>query len=175
MIRVVMDTSSLISLELIGLLEKSLEIIEITIPEAVKKELKELSSYRDKEGKSAKEVLNLINKKKVKIKKNKNRVKAKEILSKNVDYGESECIVCCLENKIKTLIMDDISAAYELEGLAISKDIKMKISVAILVELERKKMMNKKQLSICIKKLVKTREWEGGVLEILSKKYLENF
>jgi len=25
------------------------------------------------------------------------------------------------------------------------------------------------------KKLIKTREWEGGVLEILAKRYLENF
>ncbi|MBL7169802.1 MAG: hypothetical protein ISS48_02190 [Candidatus Aenigmarchaeota archaeon] len=175
MIRVVIGTSSLISLELIGLIEKSLEIIEITIPEAVKNELKELGRYQDKEGKSAKKTLSLINKGKIKAVKIRNQKKAKELLSKNVDYGESECFVCCIENDIKLLIMDDIGAAYELEGLAISKDIKMKISVAVLVELQREKIINKKQLSSYAKKLVKTREWEGGVLEILSKKYLENF
>ncbi|MBD3155156.1 MAG: hypothetical protein GF368_00690, partial [Candidatus Aenigmarchaeota archaeon] len=102
MIRVVMDTSALVSLELIGILEGSLGIIEITIPEAVKKELKELSEYQDKEGKSAQRVLNLISRKRVNVVKIKNQIKAKEILSKNVDYGESECIISCIENNIKT-------------------------------------------------------------------------
>jgi predicted nucleic acid-binding protein len=175
MTRVVMDTSALISLELIGLIEKALKIIEIIIPEAVKDELKELSDYKDKEGESAKKILGLLKKGKIKVVKIKNRKKAKEILSKNVDYGESECIISCIENDIDVLIMDDVSAAYELEGLAISKDIKLKISVAVLIELQKERVINKKQLLDSIKKLIKTREWEGGVLEILSKKYLENF
>ena len=175
MTKVVMDTSSLISLELIGLLEKSLKIIEITIPGVVKSELKELGKYQDKEGKSATKVLKLINSRKINISKIKNRKKAKELLSKSVDYGESECIVCCSENNIKNLIMDDISAAYGLEGFAISRNIKMKISVAVLVELHRNKIIDDKQLSEYVKKLIKTREWEGGVLEILAKRYLENF
>jgi len=175
MTKVVMDTSSLISLELIGLLEKSLKIIQIKIPEVVKNELKELSKYQDKEGKSAAKVLNLINNDKISISKIKNRKKAKELLTKNVDYGESECIVCCSENNIKTLIMDDINAAYGLEGFAISKNIKIKISIAVLVELHRNKIIDDRQLSEYVKKLIKTREWEGGVLEILIKRYLENF
>ncbi len=170
-----MDTSSLVSLELIGILKKSLKILEITIPEVVKNELKELGKYQDKEGKSAKRILGLIKKGKIKVVKIKNRKKTEKLLSKNVDQGESECIICCIENEIKTLIMDDVSAAYELEGFAISKDIKLKISIAVLIELYREKMLNSKQLLSCVKKLIKTREWEGGVLEILAKKYLEEF
>jgi len=175
MIKVVMDTSSLISLELIGLLERSLSIIEVTIPEVVKNELSELGKCNDKEGASAKKVLKMITEGKILVREIKNRKKAKEILSKNVDYGESECIICSIENNIKTLIIDDVSAAYELEGLAISKNIKMKISIAVLVELHTNKIINDGQLVDYTKKLIKTREWEGGVLEILAKRYLENF
>ncbi|NCN39198.1 MAG: hypothetical protein COY38_05280 [Candidatus Aenigmarchaeota archaeon CG_4_10_14_0_8_um_filter_37_24] len=172
MTKVVMDTSSLVTLELIGILEKSFEITEIIIPEIVKAELIEISSYQDKEGKTAKNILNLINGGKIKIIKVKDKKKAHSLLSRNVNEGESECIVCCNENSVKTLVMDDVDAAYELEGFAISNGIKMKISVAVLVELHRNKIINRDELKKYVKKMIKTREWEGGILEVLAKKYL---
>ncbi len=67
MIEVVMDTSAIVSLEMIGFLQKSLDIIKIIIPKGVEEEIKEIFLYKDKEGKSAKEILQLIKKDKIKI------------------------------------------------------------------------------------------------------------
>jgi len=172
MIRVVMDTSSLVSLGMIGFLEKSLKIIEIVVPKAVVDELREINKYSDKEGKSAEEALKLVKNDRIKAVKVKGTKKINSLLSSDVNIGEAECFVCCLEEKIKTLIMDDVGAAYKLEGLAIAENIKMKISVAVLVELMKRKIITKKQAVSGIKNMVKTREWEGGVLEVLSKKYM---
>lgn len=170
----VIDTSSLISLEMIGALRKSFKTVEIIIPEAVLDEIKEIGRYKDREGKASQNILKLIKEGKIKVVKIKNQRKVGSLLSRNVNRGEAECFICCVEQNVKTLIMDDVDAAYELEGLAIVNDIKMKISVAILIELFTQKVLNKKELKGYVKKLIKTREWEGGVIEILSKRYLKN-
>lgn len=174
MIEVVMDTSSLVSLQMINILTKSLKIIKIIVPKAVKEELNDISKHKDNEGKAAKEVLEFILKGNIKTIEIKNQKKVENLLSKDVNYGEAECFVSCIENDIKTLVMDDIDAAYILEGIAITNKIKMKISVAVLIELYREKIIDKLQLKNHINSLIKIRQWESGVLEVLAKKYLEN-
>lgn len=173
MISVVMDTSSLVSLEMIGILKKCLEIVEINIPTFVEEEVKELSKYVDREGKASKEILKLIRNKQINAIKIKNRKKAESLFSADVNKGEAKCLVCCLENKISILVMDDVDAAYRLEGISIANNIKMKISVAMIIELLRQNKISKRVAIATVKKLIKLREWEGGVLEVLSKRYLE--
>ena len=174
MMEVIMDTSSLVSLQIINILVKSFEIIGVIIPKIVKEELNEISKHKDNEGKAAKEIIELINKGNIKTVEIKNRKKVENLLSKDVNYGEAECFIACIENDIKTLVMDDIDAAYSLEGLAIANKIKMKISVAVLIELYREKVIDKSQLKNSINSLIKIRQWESGILEVLAKKYLEN-
>lgn len=174
MIEVVMDTSSLVSLDIIKMLKKCLKIVEVTVPTSVVEELKELSGYTDREGRASEEILEIIRNKQINVVKVKNRKKIDSLLSADVNEGEAECLICCLEQKIGILVMDDVDAAYRLEGLAIANNIKMKISVAVIVELLRQNKISKKEAVASIRKLIKLREWEGGVLEVLAKRYLEN-
>ena len=172
--QVVMDTSSMVSLELIGALKPSLAITKVFVPFAVRKELEEISIYADKEGKAAKNCLYMIENKSIEVCRIKDEKKVGKLLSSNVNRGEAECFVCCLENEIKMLIMDDVDAAYALEGLAISHDIKIRISVSVLMQLHKQKLIEKKKLQNYIKDLIKIREWEGGVPEVLADKYLDD-
>lgn len=173
MIRVVMDTSSLVSLEMIGLLRRALRIIEVVIPKVVVKELEEISKFSDPEGKAAKNILKLVDERRISVVKVRAKKKVDGLLSSEVDEGEASCLICCVEKGIENLIMDDADAAYELEGRALAAEIKLRISVAVIVELMRKKIISKKKAASAIKRMVKIREWEGGVLEVLAKKYLE--
>lgn len=173
-IKVVCDTSSLITISMVNLIKKCLDIFDIIIPIAVIKEIKEASKYADNVGKSAKKLLNLIDKDKIKTYKIKNKNKVKNLLSSNINEGEAECIICCTENNVKYLIMDDIDAMYHLEDVALANKIETNISIWLLVELTRNKIITKKTLISTIKKMIKIRKWEGGVLEVLSRKYLEN-
>ena len=173
MIHVVMDTSALISLGMIDTLRKAAEITKITVPLTVKHELEEIEKYKNKEGRAARNVLQMIRSKQISITRIKTTKKVDSLLSKDINRGEAECFVCCLENNIKILVMDDVDAAYGLEGLAIANSIKIKISAAVLVELHRQKLIDKRELKKSIRDLVKIREWEGGALEVLAKKYLE--
>lgn len=174
MIEVVVDTSSLVSLQMINALTKSFEIIKMIIPKIVKEELNDISKHKDNEGKTAKEILEFILKGNIKTVEVKNQKKVENLLSKDVNHGEAECFIACIENDIKTLVMDDIDAAYSLEGIAIANKIKMKISVAVLIELFREKIIDKPQLKNYVSSLIKIRGWESGVLEVLAKRYLEN-
>ena len=172
--KVVMDTSSLISLQLIGILQESFKIIRVIIPKAVEKEINEISVYKDKEGKSANKILEFVTNGVIEVIEVANKNKVDNLLSKNIDFGEAECFIACNEQNADVLIMDDVDAAYSLEGLAIANRIKIKISVAVLIELYNEKIITKLELKSFVDSLIKIREWEGGVLEVLGRKYLEH-
>ncbi len=172
--KIVMDTSSLISLQMIGILQQSFKIMKIIIPKAVEKEINEISSYKDMEGKSADKILEHIKNGIIEVVGVKNKKKVENLLSRNINFGEAECFVACLEQNVSILIMDDVDAAYSLEGLTIANRIKIKISVAVLIELWKEKIITKSELKSFVDSLIKIREWEGGVLEVLGRKYLEN-
>lgn len=171
MIRVVMDTSSLISLGMINVLRNVAGSIKINVPSAVKSELEEMASHKDREGMAARNALKMISKE-IEAADIKDVKRVESLLSKDVNRGEAECFVCCIENGIKILVMDDIDAAYSLEGPSIANEIKIKTSVAALVQVHRKGIINKDELKKHIRELIKIREWEGGALEVLANKYL---
>ena len=171
--KVVLDTSSIISLSLIGLLAKCLQNFEIIIPKSVIKELKDASTYKDAIGKVATDVVKLITQGKIVVYSVKDHGNVRSLLSSDVGLGEAECLVCCIENKIPLLVTDDIDAMYSLEDIAVINDIETNISIWLLAELEGNRIITKENAVTYIKRLIKLREWEGGVLEVLSEKYLE--
>jgi len=173
-IKVVVDTSSLVSLETVKLIGKILKIAEIVVPSEVVKELEEISHYEDVEGRSAKRILDFIKENIIRVCRVKDIKKINSLLSVAIDRGEAECLVCCIENKIKNLIIDDVDAMYSLEETAIKNEIETNISFWLLTELINKRIISKKEAYKLIKKMIKIREWEGGILEVLAKKYLEN-
>lgn len=171
MIKSVYDTSAIISLASINLLEKSLKILKIFITNEVLDEINNMSKFKDIKGTSANKILRLIKEKKINVIKV-SKDKTLLFTSKDVDKGEASCFSACIENEIKSLVIDDIDAAYSLQDLARIKGIKIRISVAIITELLKAKLMTKEESIKAIKNLIKIREWEGGVLEVLAERYL---
>lgn len=133
--------------------------------------MEELSEYPDPEGKAAKKALELISEGLIITEEVETEEEVQELLSTHVDEGEASCFICCRERGTKNLIMDDVNAATELEGKALSSGIRQKISVAIISELMKKKDISKEEAKSAVNKLVKTRNWRGGVLEALVKEY----
>ncbi len=170
--RVVLDTSSIISLSMIGLMTKCLQIFEIIVPKAVARELEDASAYKDDVGKAARSALKLMKEKKIAVYLV-DKGKVERLLSSDVGIGEAECVVCCMKNKINLLVMDDTDALYSLEDVALAKGIETNISIWLIAELTNNRIITKREAVSYIKNLVRLREWEGGVLEVLSKRYLE--
>ncbi|MEK6909617.1 MAG: hypothetical protein AABW61_00910 [Candidatus Aenigmatarchaeota archaeon] len=170
--KAVLDTSSIVSLSLIGILTKCLQIFEITIPKAVVEELEDISSHKDVLGKATRNVLDLVKEGKITVYSVEDKGRTKGLLSSDVGLGEAECIVCCMERRIPLLVMDDVDAMYSLEDTAIANDIETNISVWLIAELVNNKIITKQESVKYVKSLIKLREWEGSVLEVMVKKYL---
>lgn len=169
----VLDTSSLLSLELMGILDDAFSIAEVYITNIVENELKEIASFKDEKSKIARRILKHVQKGNIKSFEVKEEVFSKHI-SRNVDLGEASCLALCILKKIPFLITDDADAAYYLGGIAMQNGIKLRICVAVLMELIKSNKIGREEGKIKLEDLIKKRGWEGGVLEVLVRRYLED-
>ncbi len=170
--KIVVDTSSLLSLEFMAILEDTFSIAEVHITSTVEEELKEIASYKDEKSRSAKKVLKLVHEGKIKCVHTEYKAFSKYI-SRSVDAGEASCLALCISDAIPFLITDDADAAYYLGRTAMQKGIKIRICVAVLMELIKAGIITKPEAKEKMWTLIKQRGWEGGVLEVLIKKYIE--
>ncbi|MEK6970236.1 MAG: hypothetical protein AABW68_00915 [archaeon] len=171
--RVVADTSALISLAYSGYLDKACETIEINIPAPVKIELDEIASYSDKLAKMARDCILLLQKKKIKIHDKPISTKATKYLNSKVDLGEAACFELATEQNIPSILMDDIAAATALYGLALSKKITIKLSIAALIELKNQNKMTQPELRKGLEAMIQNREWGKSAMEQAIQKYFE--
>ena len=169
--KIVVDTSSLISLGICGILKESVDILEIFTTNVVINELLEMKKYGDVGAEMAGKVLDMIDERKIQSIDVEEKDYSKYI-SKKVDSGEASCLFLCIKEKIPILVTNDVDAAYHLDGIAKVNDIEIKICVSILVELVKIGRISLQEAREKIDRLIEMRGWEGGVLEVLAKKYL---
>ncbi|HJH26206.1 MAG TPA: hypothetical protein C5S37_05380 [Methanophagales archaeon] len=110
--KIVADTSSLVSLQTGDILELSLELLDISVPEIVVTELKEVAGFKDTHGKSARNVLKLIRENKISVKELKLIVISET--GSRVDVGEMDCLNLCKQEQISILVTDDWRALPKL-------------------------------------------------------------
>ena len=89
--KVAADTSSLMSLEFMEVLDHALSVTDIYITSIVEEELKEIASFNDEKSIIAKRILILVRDGKIKSIQVKNGSFSRYI-SRNVDAGEASCL-----------------------------------------------------------------------------------
>ena len=169
----VADTSALVSLTVANMLDESAKDTGFSVPTEVVSELKELNKYEDVVGQAAEIILNFISENNIKHLPLENPDKIESLISSDIQHGEAACFLLCVEQNIKILIMDDVDAAFALEGIARSKNITIRISVAVVVELYKRRKITRKQLKAAVDTMIKLRRWEEVVLEVLARKYIK--
>ena len=169
--KLVIDTSALVSLEIMDCLERTLATYEVFITQEISQELHEMADYKDVEGQAAKRTLKKIKKYNVKIEKC-NFKDYKRFITKGVDRGEASAFYLCIKKGIKRFITDDVDASFTLKPLAKTENIKLRICVAIVIDLIDQNLISKKEAYNNIRKLIKVRGWESGVLEVMIERYL---
>lgn len=169
--KAVFDTSALISLETIDLLELCLENIEMITTSQVVEELENIRKFEDRLAEKAESIISYIDEERLKVV-DISEDKLDEVISPNVDRGEASCFICSKESKTKFLVMDDVEAASSLEAEAMSEGIHQRISVAVIVELLQKGVISNKKARKALDDLIKDRDWKGGVLEVLAEDIL---
>ncbi|MFP4050820.1 MAG: hypothetical protein ACLFVB_03675, partial [Thermoplasmata archaeon] len=166
----VFDTSALISLNTIDLLELGLENIEMITTSQVVEELEDMQGFEDRLAEEAESILSYIDEERLNVVEI-SEEKLDEVISRSVDKGEASCFICAKETKTKFLVMDDVEAASSLEAEAMREGIHQRISVAVIVELLQKGVISKRKVRKALDDLIEDRDWKGGVLELLAEEY----
>ena len=164
--KAVADASALLSIEYMGVLDDLLNISDIYTTESVNEELKEIKGFRDEKSGIAKKILLHVSDGKIKC------IDAKgDMHSKNISLNH--CFALCLSAKIPILLTEDADAAYYLGRIAAQKAVKLRTSTAVLVELIRSGTFNPQSARRKLEELMKKRSWEGGIIEVLARRYME--
>jgi hypothetical protein len=82
-------------------------------------------------------------------------------------------ILSHISAKIPFLLTDDADAAHFLGRAAAQKGIKLRMCASAIVELINARKISPMTAKGKLEELIKKRSWEGGILEVLARRYLE--
>lgn len=149
---IVADTSGLVSLASIDLLDTVLAEFDVHTTESVVEELEETAAYEDRHGDAAETVLDDLD-----------RIRTHRIdeafTSSRVDSGEGSCALLTEEIDVAFLVTDDLRALPELQTVA---DARVAISPIVLNALVRRDVLSADLASQKLDELAKQRDWLGA-------------
>ena len=156
----ILDTSALISLGSINILEQVLKLFSITTTNSVLKELEEFAKYDDKYGKIAKNVLKL---------KSKFVIESCEIKEsiKYVESTDNELYNLALKKKLP-LVTDETKLVHHSRH-----KIEVYFTTVFLVLLTEAKYFTKKEALDKLEELRNIRNWRGNIIYLITKNQLE--
>ena len=147
---IVVDTSALITIASINLLDPVLTEYDVHTTETVIEELEETAEYDDVHGQAAQTVLDQLNRIKV-HKKNEPRFQ-----SSRIDDGEGSTVTLANEKQAEFLITDDLRALPELQTVATSKVV---ISPILLKALVKREILEQEEAVAKLEEAAKNRDW----------------
>lgn len=146
---IVADTSSLISIASIQILDTFLEEFDVHTTETVVEELRETAEYEDRHAEAAQTVLQHMDRIKS------HRVKG-EFVSARIDPGEATILKLSQKNTVDFLITDDLHALPELQTVA---DAKVAISPILLKALTQRNKLEQEEAERKLRELAENRDW----------------
>jgi len=164
---VLADTSALISLEVKGLVGLASKLIQFIITTAVYDELDDISRFEDVHGRSAKDLLRLIERCVVVVK----PVSLMPEHLKNIDIGEAEILSLAASCERDYIITDDVKALPYMKSVS---EVKVLTSAFVIRLLYDAGILSREDALNSIKEIAASRDWYGGVLEIVACKYFDD-
>ena len=156
----IFDTSALISLGAIKLVDEVLALARIALTASIIKELDEFAKYDDEYGKASKEVLKY---------KDKLIVKETEI-KESIDYIQitDNEIYNLAKRQSSALITDDIKFSHHVDG-----KIETQFSTFFLILLVSSRHLSKEKALELLEKLRNIRNWRNNIIYLATKNQLE--
>lgn len=160
---IVADTSSLISIASVDLLNTFLTEFNVHTTETVIEELEDTSGYNDSHGDAAEKVLDNLD---LIITYQVNE----EFTSSRIDLGEGSCALLTQEIDADFLITDDLRALPELQSLTSAK---VAISPIVLKALIQKDAIEQEEALQKLDELAEQRDWLGAPIYRRTKNLFE--
>lgn len=161
---IVADTSALVSLATVDLLETTLVEFDVHTTETVLEEVEETAEYDDSAGTAADAVLEQFDQLVV------HGVESEPFQSSRVDEGEGSCALLARERDAEFLLTDDLRALPELERVA---DSTVAISPIVLTALVKRDVLEQETAERKLDRLAEQRNWLGAPIYRRSKELLE--
>ncbi len=146
------DTSALISLATVDLLDTFLTEFDVHTTEKVVEELEATGEYDDTHGEASETVLDHLNQITV------HQVKG-EFESSRIDQGEGTCALLTKAINVEFLITDDLHALPELQTVT---DAQVAISPIVLKALVKREVLEQEQALNKLNELAEQRDWLGA-------------
>ena len=155
----ILDTSALISLESINILEQVLKLFSVTTTNSVIKELEEFAKYDDKYGKIAKNILKL---------KTKFTIESCKITEsiKYLEPTDNELYNLALKKKLP-LVTDETKFVHHTRH-----KIEVYFSTVFLILLTEAKYLTKKEVLDKLEELRDIRNWRDNIIYLITKSQL---
>jgi len=160
-LKLVADTSFLISIRISNIFYNLLKVSSIGITSSVKRELESLAKYPDTEGKAAKFLLGQLEKGSLTMENAKSRLK-------NIGKGESSCVELYKTGRFDFLCCDDVDAI-KVIAKEIGKE-SILMTFDIVEVLSRKHILNKRAVKRVVARLFRFRKWKLSYTMILLAK-----
>lgn len=161
-LKVVFDTSALISLETSRLMEKVCKNFDAAIPNEVLSELEEIAEFEDVHGKAAKRVLKLVEEKKLSVE----EAKTREDASAFVDRGEAAALALAIKIHADYLVVDDCESLWYLAKYFK----KVVFSVFVVRYLYNTGALTEKQAWAHVERMKEARTWGENTIYKIAKK-----
>jgi predicted nucleic acid-binding protein len=146
------DTSALLSLATVDLLDTLLTEYDVHTTETVVEELEHTCEYDDPQGEASETVLDTLDRITV------HQVEG-EFESSRIDQGEGTCALLTKALDAEFLITDDLRALPELQTVA---DAKVAISPIVLKALVKRDVLQHEEASTKLDELAERRDWLGA-------------
>ncbi len=167
MITLLADTSALISLEIKGLVGLASKFVRFIIPTAVYEELGDIARFEDVHGRSATDLLGLVGSGVITVK----STSAMPEHLKNIDTGEAEILSLVTSCNCDYIITDDVRALPYMRSVA---EVKVLTSAFVIRFLYDTGSLSREDALNSVKEIAISRDWYGGVLEIIAYKYFND-
>ena len=167
MITILADTSALISLEIKGLVGLASKFVRFVIPAAVYEELGDIAGFEDVHGRSATDLLELVKSGVITVK----SASAMPEHLKNIDTGEAEILSLATSCNCDYIITDDVRALPYMRSVA---EVKVLTSAFVIRLLYNTGSLSREDALNSVKEIAISRDWYGGVLEIIAYKYFND-
>jgi len=165
-ITILADTSALVSLEIKHLVNLASKHIQFSITKGVCEELRDITQFDDAHGRSARDVLKLVESGIIAVK----SIPAREVHAQNIDIGEAEILTLSESGEYEYIITDDVKALPYIRSQTNTKALTSAFVIRLLYDLN---ILTKQEALTAINEISTLRDWYGGVLETISQRYFE--
>lgn len=161
--KAVVDASALLSLASADFLWYPLANFELVVPQSVMEEIESLKAKPETKA-IAEKILSA---------KSKFAIVQPKRTATGLHRGEQDGLQACIEHSIEIFILDDFRAIRRLKPAAISRNIKLLLSVFFVAHAAASGKISEEEAFMIFDRMAERRDWVGGRVYLAGKELLE--